>query len=163
MAHQRSGNGGSNRTMQQFAHDRALPGSIEIKTNLARFQNFPHAHSDGGAWNAIDVATRCSDRVDRACFAAERDDACGQVGKRFVIDALTGFRWFVEREMTVDADPTEGDIDTTAALKSSGVLAVLSHLNAPRLKKLSETSSRGEEESNLAETGYVPFSDATRK
>src|SRR5437762_10108075 len=47
-AHQRSRNGGSDRTMQQLAHDRALPGSIEMKTNLARSQDFLHAHGDGG-------------------------------------------------------------------------------------------------------------------
>ncbi|HSP17755.1 MAG TPA: xanthine dehydrogenase family protein molybdopterin-binding subunit [Thermoanaerobaculia bacterium] len=44
-------------------------------------------------------------------------------------------------------------IDANAALKSQGVLAVLSHLNAPKLNPPGR-------EGNLRET-YVPFSDAT--
>src|SRR5437660_800380 len=33
-AHQRSRNGGSDWTVQQLAHNRTLPGSIEMKANL---------------------------------------------------------------------------------------------------------------------------------
>jgi xanthine dehydrogenase YagR molybdenum-binding subunit len=54
-------------------------------------------------------------------------------------------------------------IDTTAALKSPGVLVVLSHVNAPKLQKPQRTQGGGggEANSNLAETNYIPFSDAT--
>jgi xanthine dehydrogenase YagR molybdenum-binding subunit len=54
-------------------------------------------------------------------------------------------------------------IDSEAALKSPGVLAVLTHLNAPKLKKLQPPSGGGggEQSSNLAETKYIPFSDDT--
>jgi xanthine dehydrogenase YagR molybdenum-binding subunit len=51
-------------------------------------------------------------------------------------------------------------IDTSAALKSPGVLAVLSHLNAPKLQMPAKPQP-GEQGSSLAEAKYLPFSDAT--
>src|SRR5438034_6129341 len=101
--------------MQQLAHDRTLPGSIEIKANLARSQDFLHAHRNGGARNAIDVAARRSDRVNRSRLPAERDNARGQAGEGFIVDRLAGFRRIVESEMTGDTDTAEGDIDAAAA------------------------------------------------
>jgi len=51
-------------------------------------------------------------------------------------------------------------IDSAAALKSTGVLAVLSHLNTTKLSPPAKPQP-GEQSSNLAETRYIPFSDAT--
>jgi xanthine dehydrogenase YagR molybdenum-binding subunit len=54
-------------------------------------------------------------------------------------------------------------IDTAAALKSPGVLAVLSHLNTRKLPPPPKPAQGGggEQSSNLAETKYIPFSDGT--
>src|SRR5213594_1425018 len=112
--HQRGGNGGRHRTMQQLAHDRTLPGSIEVETYLPRLEDLLHANSHRGIRDAVDVATRRCDGVDRARLAAERDDARRQVRERFVVDGLSGFGRIVERKMTGDAHAAEGDIDTAA-------------------------------------------------
>jgi xanthine dehydrogenase YagR molybdenum-binding subunit len=55
------------------------------------------------------------------------------------------------------------NIDSEAALKSPGVIAVLSHLNAPKLHPVAkpQPGGGGEQSSNLAETRFIPFADAT--
>jgi xanthine dehydrogenase YagR molybdenum-binding subunit len=53
-------------------------------------------------------------------------------------------------------------IDTTTAKKAPGVLAILSHLNAPKLTPPpAPGAGRGQPSGNFAEPHYFPFSNAT--
>ena len=53
-------------------------------------------------------------------------------------------------------------IDTTNAKKAPGVIAVLSHLNAPKLNPPpAQAEGGGQPSGNFAEPHYIPFSDAT--
>src|SRR5205823_3132305 len=53
-------------------------------------------------------------------------------------------------------------IDTTAAKKAPGVIAVLSHLNAPKLNPPpAQQQGGGQPSGNFAEPRLIPFADAT--
>ncbi|HEY6140325.1 MAG TPA: xanthine dehydrogenase family protein molybdopterin-binding subunit [Thermoanaerobaculia bacterium] len=53
-------------------------------------------------------------------------------------------------------------IDATAAKKAPGVMAVLSHLNAPKLKPPpAQSQGGGQPSGNFAEPHFIPFSDGT--
>src|SRR5262245_7923818 len=107
---QRRRTGRRDRTVQYSPDHTALPGPVAIEAQPPRREDFFHAHGDGTTRDDADVAAD-RDRVDGPRLAGQVERARWADGKRFDAYRFARLRRLIERDMPVDANAAETNID----------------------------------------------------